>query len=277
MYIANFTPDMINWTHAGQNGLLKPGDIVEFNDARGKHILNKWGQRGLIRMSYGDEGNEDELRKQAMEIYTEFWKHQVSYFNRQNLQRENEDKALIEPSKELIKKAEEKGVSDRVHVVNHSMLDMDFLDESFDILWAEGSIFVIGFEKGLTAWRRYIRPGGFLVVHEMTWLQADPPQEILDHWTKVYPGIRTDSENIKFARDCGLELIDHFPVPEEVWWHDYYDPLEILILQLHEKYAMDQAALKVLEKEQHEVDLYRKYSKWYGSAFYIMRKPASAE
>jgi hypothetical protein len=136
---------------------------------------------------------------------------------------------------------------------------------------------VVGFRKGLTAWRRYIRSGGFLVVHEMTWLQEDPPREILDHWVKVYPGIKTASENIQIVRGCRFELIDHFPVPEEVWWHDYYAPLETLILQLREKYALDQEALRVLEKEQHEVDLYRKYSKWYGSAFYVMRKPASAE
>ena len=121
---------------------------------------------------------------------------------------------------ELIKKVEESGISDRVHVVNRSMFDMNFPDESFDILWAEGSIFVIGFEKGLVAWKRFIKPGGFLVVHEMTWLQEDPPGEILDHWVKVYPGIRANSENINIIRWCGYELIDHFLVPEEVWWHD---------------------------------------------------------
>jgi ubiquinone/menaquinone biosynthesis C-methylase UbiE len=176
---------------------------------------------------------------------------------------------------ELIHKAEEMGFSDRVRAVNRSMLDMGFPDDSFDILWTEGSIFVVGFRNGLTAWKRYLRSGGFLVVHEMTWLQDDPPGEILDHWAKIYPGITTASENIDIVSECGFELIDHFLVPESVWWHDYYGPLETLILQLREKYAMDQEALRVLEKEQREVDLYRKYSKWYGSAFYVMRKPAS--
>ena len=182
-----------------------------------------------------------------------------------------------DPLNELIRKAEENGLTDRVHVMNRSMHDMDFHDESFDVLWSEGSIFVIGFEKGLMAWKQFVKPGGYLVVHEMAWLQDDPPQEILDHWVKLYPGITTDSENRERIRDCGYELIDHFQVPEEVWWHDYYDPLATLILQLREKYAKDQEALKVLEKEQREVDLYRKYSKWYGSAFYIMRKAVSTE
>lgn len=178
---------------------------------------------------------------------------------------------------ELTKKAEENGLSDQIHVMNRSMHNMDFHDESFDILWSEGSIFMIGFEQGLEAWRRFIRPGGFLVVHEMTWLQEYPPQEILGHWVKVYSGIKTDYANLQLITDCGYELIDHFQVPEEAWWHDYYGPLEALILQLFEKYASNPEALKVLEKVQHEVDLYRKYSKWYGSAFYIMMKPVNAE
>jgi hypothetical protein len=50
--------------------------------------------------------------------------------------------------------------------------------------------------------------------------------------------------------------------------------LQDLLSQLREKYKSDPEALKAIEKEQHEVDLYRKYSKWYGSAFYIMMKPA---
>jgi ubiquinone/menaquinone biosynthesis C-methylase UbiE len=178
---------------------------------------------------------------------------------------------------ELMKSADEIGLSDNISVINCSMSEMDFPEESFDILWSEGSIFVIGFEKGLKAWRRFIKPGGFLVVHEMTWLEQNPPPEIRDHWLKNYAGIRMDSENVELVADCRYELIDHFPLPEEVWWHDYYGPLEERLRILREKYKTDQVASKILEKEQHEVDLYKKYSTWYGSAFYIIRKLARSE
>jgi len=49
----------------------------------------------------------------------------------------------------LYRKIEDAGLSDRVAALNCSMLDMDFPDESFDIIWAEGSIWVVGFERGL--------------------------------------------------------------------------------------------------------------------------------
>jgi len=40
--------------------------------------------------------------------------------------------------------------------VNCPILNMDFPDESFDIIWAEGSTFIIGFERALREWRRLI-------------------------------------------------------------------------------------------------------------------------
>jgi len=45
----------------------------------------------------------------------------------------------------LIKKTGKAGFSDRVQAINCSILGMSFPDESFDIIWSEGSIFVIGF------------------------------------------------------------------------------------------------------------------------------------
>lgn len=49
----------------------------------------------------------------------------------------------------LTRRIEQAGFSDRVRAVNCSMLNIDFPDESFDIIWAEGSTFIIGFERAL--------------------------------------------------------------------------------------------------------------------------------
>jgi ubiquinone/menaquinone biosynthesis C-methylase UbiE len=173
---------------------------------------------------------------------------------------------------ELSRRIQEAGLSERVQVVNCSLLEMDFPDESFDIIWSEGSIHVIGFERGLREWRRFIRPNGFLVVHDMIWLRPDPPQEILSYWRKVYPGIRTASEHIETIPGYGYELIGHLPLPEELWWLDYYGPLEERIHELEQKHAEDQEAVQILDQEQREIDLFKKHSQWYGSAFFVMRK-----
>ena len=172
----------------------------------------------------------------------------------------------------LKKKAKEEGIQGRVKALKASMFAMDFPEESFDIIWAEGSIFIIGFERGLKEWKQFLKPRGFLVVHDVTWLEPNPPKKIYDYFKKVYPAIKTIEENLKMIPKCGYKIIGYFPLPEDAWWEEYYNPLEERIQALRQKYRGDSQALSVLESEQQEIEMYRKYSKWYSSVFYIMQK-----
>lgn len=106
--IANFTPDEIRWKHVGQSGVLKPNDITEFDTPRANHILNKWGRRGLVVMRYGEE--EEDKRKEAMDIYLSFWKRQIINFNRFNETRKNENRDYVFPDPLLEKKAKDLGI-----------------------------------------------------------------------------------------------------------------------------------------------------------------------
>jgi len=172
----------------------------------------------------------------------------------------------------LATKSEEAGLADRVKAVNCSMFNMDFPDESFDIIWAEGSIWMIGFERGLREWQRFLKPRGFLVVHEMTWLRPNPPKEVYDYWKRFYTGIKTVPENLGQISGCGCGLIGHFALPENAWWILYYGPLEKRIKKLRAKYTDDPKALTILDKEQREIEMYKKSYRWYGSAFFVMQK-----
>lgn len=162
-------------------------------------------------------------------------------------------------------------VGHRVRAVNCSMFEIDFDDRSFDIVWAEGSIFIIGFERGLCEWKRLIKPERFLVVHEVAWLRPDPPQEIVDFWLREYPAITTIDEKLRQIEKSGHHLIGHFPLPEDAWWHEYYDPLEERIDMLRAKYAEDAEVIAELDEHQLEIDMFRKYSRWYGSVFFVMQ------
>jgi ubiquinone/menaquinone biosynthesis C-methylase UbiE len=150
---------------------------------------------------------------------------------------------------ELTRKIEAAGLSNHVKTVKSSLFEMDFPVENFDIVWAEGSIYVIGFEQGLKAWRRLIKPTGFLVLHD----------EIGDLQEKL----------MQIPR-CGYELVGHFVVSEDEWWRKYYEPLEKRIKDLRVKYGDDEEALKVLEKEQREVKMFKRSPR--GSVFFVLRK-----
>jgi len=172
----------------------------------------------------------------------------------------------------LERNAAARGMADRVQTMEMSMRELDFPAGSFDVIWAEGSIYIIGFERGLREWRPLLKPCGFLVVHEVAWLQPDPPGEIRDYWREMYPDISCIEERIESIRGEGYRLLGHFTLPEDAWWDEYYGPLEQRIALLRGKYADDPDALATLEQEQQEIDMYRRYSAWYGSAFFVMQR-----
>ncbi len=179
---------------------------------------------------------------------------------------------IHEPSLErLRKRIDESGLSDRVRVAVCSMLEMDFPDGTFDIIWSEGSIHVVGFERGLGDWRRFVKPAGFVVVHDGILPQPEPPPELRDHWQGTY------YRDIKTARECidavaaqGYVLVGHFRVPADVWWDEYFAPLAERIRFLREKYGAEARA--VLDQEETEVGWFKKYPDWYGSGFFVAQK-----
>jgi ubiquinone/menaquinone biosynthesis C-methylase UbiE len=172
----------------------------------------------------------------------------------------------------LSKKTADVGLAERVTVRNMSMFEMDFPEESFDVIWAEGSIYIIGFERGLKEWRRFLTTGGFIAVHEVAWISPDPPREVLDYWLRLYPGIRSIPEHLDCITACGYELVEQFVLPENAWWDEYYGPLETRLETLRNKYIKNVKAVQAIQEKQREVDMYRKYSNWYGAVFYVMKK-----
>lgn len=89
---------------------------------------------------------------------------------------------LPEFLKDLQIRAYEHGVADKITVLSCSMDSLPFADEEFDVVWSEGAVYNMGFEAGVTAWRRFLKPGGKLVVSEITWLTAARPSGLQAYW-----------------------------------------------------------------------------------------------
>ena len=51
-----------------------------------------------------------------------------------------------------------------------------------------------------------------------------------------------------------------------------YVELEKRLKMLEKKYKNNPEVLEIIQGEYEEIDLFRKYNKWYGSVFYIMQK-----
>jgi len=143
------------------------------------------------------------------------------------------------------------GLSDRVTTLKCSMLDMDFAEESFDIIWAEGSTFIIGFERALKEWRRFLKPNGFLVVHDE---------------------VGNITEKLEQISSCGYDLLGYFVLGEETWWNEYYAPLEKQIYEIRTKHADNPSVIAMLDAEQREIDMVKQNPGQYCSVYFVMKK-----
>lgn len=108
MHVANFTPDTINWQHIGVEGAIKPDQVVELEDSRARHILNKYAARGLVQMNFGDE--PEPKRKQSMSQWKNFWEEQVVTFNRHNEDQKEKGNRYATPTAEIKEHAEKLGL-----------------------------------------------------------------------------------------------------------------------------------------------------------------------
>ena len=91
--------------------------------------------------------------------------------------------------------AKRKGLSERIKTLAAPMDALPFEEGSFDAIWAEGAIYNIGFERGIKAWRHFLKPGGILAVSELTWLTQERPAELQQHWMQEYPQVHSVGQN----------------------------------------------------------------------------------
>ena len=164
-----------------------------------------------------------------------------------------------------------RGVADKITTLAASMEELPFDHGSLDVMWSEGAIYTMGFAKGVTSFKRFLKPGGILALSEITWLTRERPAEIQQHWDAEYPEIATASEKIGVLEDRGFVLKGYFPLPESGWIENYYTPLENSFAGFIAKHESEEAR-SIVEAEKAEIALYKKYRAYYSYGFYIAQK-----
>lgn len=152
---------------------------------------------------------------------------------------------------ECIRKIKENGLSKRVSILKCSMQEMDFPCEYFDIIWTEGSIQIVGFEKYLRAWRQFLKPNRFLVVH---------------------CGSVNLARKLKAIPVCGYTLLRHFSLSSDTWQREYFGPLEKLIQKIEREQIDDPKIIDFLAQAEREVQTYRENPTISASVFLLMQK-----
>ena len=160
----------------------------------------------------------------------------------------------------------------RVKGIVGSMDNLPFQNEELDLIWSEGAIYNIGFERGMNEWNRFLKKDGFIAVTEASWFTPERPAEIEDFWLANYPEIDTIPTKIAQMEKAGYTLTAHFILPENCWTEHFYAPQFPAQEAFLKEYSGNAAAADLIAGQRHEQSLYDKYKEYYGYVFYIGQK-----
>lgn len=172
---------------------------------------------------------------------------------------------------ELQQKADAVGLN---AVISVQLGDMDALElplSYFDVLWAEGAIYISGIKNGLQNWRKFIKPQGYIVFSDICWLKPNPPVELANFWNSEVPGMMDYMQIRELIRETDYTLIKEFLLPASAWVNNYYYPLSLNVARLRIKYQHEPDKLEFIESVQHEIDIFDKYSDYYSYKFFVVK------
>jgi SAM-dependent methyltransferase len=171
---------------------------------------------------------------------------------------------------QLTRRAAELGLADRIAAQVGDMNDLRFPDGSFDVIWSEGAIFIMGFAKGLAAWRRLLAPGGHVVVSEFCWLRDNPPAELREMFIGDDSDVGDADARRKAVAASGYRLLADFVLPAAGWRDNYHVPLADSLERFCAAHAGDPEALEVANRSRREIELCCKYPEYFGYVFFVM-------
>lgn len=173
--------------------------------------------------------------------------------------------------KKLNQEAINKKLQTRVKGIVGNMNNLPFKEEELDLIWAEGSIYNIGFERGLYEWLKFLKKGGYIAITENTWFSEERPAEIQEFWEKTYPEIDTIPNKVAQMQKAGYLPVATYILPETIWT-DYYARQALRWEPFLKKHSGNKTVEAFVASQKYEAELYDKYKAYYGYMFYIGRK-----
>jgi len=168
--------------------------------------------------------------------------------------------------------AQKLNLHDRMKGIVGSMDNLPFEKDEFDLIWSEGAIASIGFEKGLNYLRGFLKKNGYVAITYESWFTNERPFEIEKWWVDAVPEISTIGQNILIMQKAGYVPVAAFTLPENCWIDNYFIPQKARQKEFLKKYAGNKTVEDFIGFIRHEAELYSKYKQYYGYVFYIGKK-----
>ena len=165
----------------------------------------------------------------------------------------------------------EHGLDHRIEARGADMTQLDVEPHSFDLVWSEGALYNLGLERALPLCASLLRSGGHLVFTDAVWRSADPPPAVRALFAD-YPTMGTTGDVLEQLGRSPWQVLDHFDLPDEAWWTDFYGPMEARIAELRLRYAGDSGAQAALDELATEPQLHRDHAATYAYGCFIARR-----
>ncbi|MCF2859994.1 MerR family transcriptional regulator [Pseudoalteromonas sp. SMS1] len=150
-----------------------------------------------------------------------------------------------------------------------SMTQLHTLEKRFDLLWAEGSAYIMGVTHALNTWAPLLTPRGTLVFSDLVWHTSSPSNQAKDFWSKEYADMQPLANRLRQIEQSGFNVITHFSQSNQAWLN-YYQPLEKRVQTLKPSMPFS-AALNDLEAE---INVCTQFAHEFGYHFFIVEKKA---
>ncbi|MFY8274272.1 MerR family transcriptional regulator [Pseudoalteromonas sp. SSDWG2] len=163
---------------------------------------------------------------------------------------------------------EQLSMANRLETLCASMTELPIAQGSVELIWSEGSAYIMGVEKALRQWRPLLQNHGYLVISDLVWKSDSASEEAIDFWQHEYPDMVSVDERIAQMQQLGYCLVAHFPQSEHAW-QSYYGPLRERVMAL-EPSMRDSAALKAIKRE---VTICTEHASEFGYHMFVLMKP----
>lgn len=173
---------------------------------------------------------------------------------------------------QLNARAAQLNLQERIKGISGSMENLPFQEEELDLIWSEGAIYNIGFERGLKEWRSFLKKGGYIAVSEACWFTEERPEEIQEYWDHAYPEIDTIPNKVAQLQKAGYIPMAVFILPENCWTDNYYVPQTKIGEDFLNKHKANSTAEGFIDEVRKEIRLYSQYKEYYGYAFFVGKK-----
>jgi cyclopropane fatty-acyl-phospholipid synthase-like methyltransferase len=163
-------------------------------------------------------------------------------------------------------RAAEAGVAGSIDVRCQDMTRMSAPGAAYDVIWSEGSAYILGVKRAFRDWRAYLRQAGVLVLSDMVWRTDRRSPEAQAFWASEYPAMTTVPHRLRQAVQAGFRVVSHFDLGREAF-EAYYGPLEARLRALEDRLQ----GARVLDDLRAELRTYREAFGEFGYEMFVLQ------